>query len=82
MKLTKDEARILAYAISETKYDLSAKAYYSARLFEALEVLEKKLDYFGKDRRRIGRTSQDDFSDLLKRFAADFEYNKNKLINQ
>jgi hypothetical protein len=48
MRLTKDEARILAEAMAEYKY---------------------KLEMFGDDKRRVGRTSQDNFNDLIKRLA-------------
>jgi hypothetical protein len=38
--------------------------------FDKITKLEMRLYNFGKDQRRTGRTSQDDFSDCLKRFAA------------
>jgi hypothetical protein len=38
-------------------------------LYDKLAALEQQLEEFGDDKRRKGRTSQDDWSDLLKRFA-------------
>ena len=69
LNLSKDEARILAVAISEHKYEICNDAPRSLNLIDALTKLEQKLNKFGKDNRRIGRTSQDDWSDLLKRFS-------------
>lgn len=71
MKITKDEARILAAALSEEKYDLVHvfNKTVSEPLFLKLESLEKRLEEFGKDNRRVGRTSQDAFTDCLKRYS-------------
>ena len=68
MKITKDEARILSSAINDYKFRLKSDSD-SFDLFDALETLEIKLEKFGKDKRRTGRTSQDSFSDLLKRYV-------------
>lgn len=70
MNLTKDEARILSAAIYDFKYKVIEDTSRDLRLFDKLTDLEEKLRYFGVDRRRIGRTSQDDWSDLLKRFTS------------
>lgn len=71
MRLTKDEARILAEAMEEYKHkvidDYSKNVYLP--LFNKLVNLQNKLEMFGDDKRRHGRTSQDDFTDLLKRFS-------------
>lgn len=71
MRLTKDEARILAEAMEDFKHkvidDFHNKDYLL--LFNKLVDLQYKLEMFGDDKRRNGRTSQDDFSDLLKRFS-------------
>lgn len=70
MRLTKDEARILAEALDEAKYDINDKAItHIPQLFGNLEMLQKKLEEFGKDKRRKGRTSMDDWHDLIKRFS-------------
>jgi hypothetical protein len=66
MKLTKDQARILAASLNDFKYRLNNENNIDG-LFDSLEKLELKLEKFGKDKRRTGRTSMDDFSDLLKR---------------
>lgn len=71
MRVTKDEARILAEAMEEFKHkvidDYTKDDYL--HLFNKLIDLQHKLETFGDDKRRQGRTSQDDFSDLLKRFS-------------
>ncbi len=66
MRITKDEARILAAAMEMAKYDLNILAL---GVFDKLEQLEDRLNEFGKDKRRTGRTSMDDFHDCMKRFA-------------
>ena len=68
MRLTKDEARILAAALNDFKFRLMENHSIDG-LFSKLNSLEVKLDDFGKDKRRNGRTSQNDWSDLMKRFA-------------
>ncbi len=67
MKLTKDEARILARAMDDFKFTFNRQ--YEG-LFDKLEDLENRLEKYGKDKRRTGRTSQNDWTDLLKRFAS------------
>jgi hypothetical protein len=57
MRLTKDEARILAEAMAEYKYKVVENPHY------------KELEMFGDDKRRNGRTTQDNFNDLIKRLA-------------
>jgi hypothetical protein len=64
MHITKDEARILAAAITEFKYENVRPEFY-----EALTILEEKLRTGSKDQRRTGRTSQDDWADMLKRYT-------------
>ena len=73
MNITKDEARILAAALEIAKYELKYPIEPSYPVFNKLEMLEAKLNEFGKDKRRTGRTTQDSFSDLLKRFATKAE---------
>ena len=67
MNITKDEARILAVALENGKYEINDKQI--PNLFEKLEELEAKLFLFSGDLRRTGRESQNFFSDCLKRFA-------------
>ena len=66
MTITKDEARILAAAVEIAKFEFN---HLPAGAFDKLSEMEKRLEKSGKDQRRIGRTSQDDFFDCLKRFA-------------
>jgi hypothetical protein len=70
MKLTKDEARILAVAIGDFKYTIAEETMRDLRCMDKLNELEDRLEEFGKDKRRTGRTSQNDWSDLIKRFAS------------
>jgi len=71
MRLTKDEARILAEAMSEYKYKVVEKSPYYKELgvFSKLFDLQHKLEMFGDDKRRNGRTSQNNFYDLIKRLT-------------
>ena len=72
MRLTKDEARILAEAMAEYKYKVVENPYYKELgVFDKLFDLQYKLEMFGDDKRRVGRTSQDNFNDLIKRIAND-----------
>jgi hypothetical protein len=68
MKLTKDESRILATIVHEAKYELN-DWHPVPGLIDALTNLENKLFEAGKDQRRTGRTSLNDFKDCLKRFV-------------
>lgn len=70
MRLTKDEARILVEAMAEYKYKVVENPYYKELgLFNKLNDLQYKLEMFGDDKRRYGRTSQDNFNDLIKRLT-------------
>jgi hypothetical protein len=71
MKLTKDQARILAAALKVAKYDFSESCRSKEeclQTFNKLSELEDRLHGHGDDKRRKGRTSQNDWNDLLKRF--------------
>lgn len=70
MKLTKDEARILADLVYEGKHKMARNYYgkYREALFEALNKLEEKLNIAGEDKRRKGRKSMNDFTDCQDRF--------------
>lgn len=68
MKLTKDEARILAYMVREQKFEMK-ESIVIPKLMDKLIHLEKRLFAAGEDSRRNGRTSMDSFTDCLKRFA-------------
>lgn len=74
LHLSKDEARLLAAAIGDIKFNyantLTDTKEESLALISRLSALEDKLAEYGKDKRRIGRTSQNNFSDLLKRLMA------------
>jgi hypothetical protein len=71
MRLTKDEARILAEAISDYKYKVVEGniSYKELGVFDKLYDLQYKLELFGDDKRRNGRTTQDNFNDLIKRLT-------------
>ena len=72
MKLTKDEARILASVLEDGMYDLGKvmpSRSSAQQLISQLSVLHSRLESHGDDKRRKGRTSINDFSDLLERFS-------------
>ena len=75
MKLTKDEASILAEAMEDYKYKVinDYKDFKDLGAFEKLHVLQRRLESYGDDKRRHGRTSLNSFYDLIVRFC------KNKL---
>ncbi|HRN80184.1 MAG TPA: hypothetical protein PKY29_04300 [Ferruginibacter sp.] len=75
MKLTKDEAAVLCQALYEQKYELNERVIDYAKQIgkssmSAFEDLEKRLSEFSNDRRRNGRSSQNSFHDILKRFVS------------
>lgn len=75
MKLTKDEARILGEIMAEGRYnwlDSIETKVDANNTAHALGDLLNRLQKHGKDKRRRGRTSMNDFSDLLRRFTAAF----------
>lgn len=76
MRLVKDEARILAQALNEYKYNVvnEFKEFKELDVFNKLHDLQYKLEMFGDDKRRYGRTSEDNLYDCFKRFV-----NQNKL---
>lgn len=71
MRLTKDEARILAQALNEYKYNVvnEFKEFKELGVFNKLHDLQYKLETFGDDKRRYGRTSEDNLYDCFKRFV-------------
>jgi hypothetical protein len=72
MRLTKDEARILAQALNEYKYNVVNEFNDFKELdgvFNKLNDLQYKLEVFGDDKRRYGRTSEDNLYDCFKRFV-------------
>lgn len=71
MRLTKDEARILAQSLNEYKYNVvnGIKEFKKLDVFIKLHDLQYKLEMFGDDKRRYGRTSQDSLIDCFKRFV-------------
>lgn len=66
MKLTKDESRILASALQIAKFEFNTLSF---GVFDKLSDLENRLESFGKDKRRSGRRSMNDFNDCMKRFS-------------
>ena len=71
MRLTKDEARILAQALNEYKYNVvnTFNDFKELGVFNKLHDLQYKLEMFGDDKRRYGRTSEDNLYDCFKRFV-------------
>ena len=71
MRLTKDEARILAQALNEYKYNVvnEFNDFKELGVFSKLHDLQYKLEMFGDDKRRYGRTSEDNLYDCFKRFV-------------
>jgi len=75
MKLNKDEARLLAAVLD----DCNVAYIYGRTLKEANDIaamckdLQDRLDEFGVDERRNGRTSLDDFADLIRRMIKSFK---------
>lgn len=68
MKLKKDELLIAAEAIRLSKHELCSFRN-DPDLFTALERFEERLEQAGRDNRRQGRTSMNDWSDVKKRFV-------------
>ena len=66
MKITKDEARILCIALEIAKFEINYPNGFN--IFDKFKNLETRLYNYSKDNRRNGRTSQNDFSDVLKRY--------------
>jgi hypothetical protein len=70
MRLTKDEARILAEAMADYKYKVVENPHYKELgVFDKLFDLQYKLEMFGDDKRRNGRTTEDNFHDCIIRFT-------------
>ena len=71
MRLTKDDARILAQALNEYKYNVvnEFNDFKELGVFNKLHDLQYKLEMFGDDKRRYGRTSEDNLYDCFKRFV-------------
>ena len=70
MRITKDEAYILASALEEAKYEMNnAVGSSDALIFRALTKLQERLAEFGKDERRNGRKSQNSYYDIIKRYS-------------
>jgi hypothetical protein len=71
MNISKDEARILAAIMYDEMGELPrmmGTKEEAKQLADKLTKLYDELQEFGKDKRRIGRTTQNDFHDLLKRY--------------
>jgi hypothetical protein len=70
MKITKDEAIILSACI-DAAWDMMFNKEFDRELrkkkIRYLQRLSEKLDKAGKDQRRQGNTSRNDFDDILKR---------------
>jgi hypothetical protein len=56
--------------MAEYKYKVVENPYYKELgVFDKLFDLQYKLEMFGDDKRRNGRTTQDNFNDLILRFT-------------
>ena len=72
MKLTKDEARILARGIDDYMDNVICKAATKEEaneMYSAFKRFQDKLWEFSADKRRQGRKSQNDYNDCLRRFV-------------
>ena len=72
MNISKDEARILADALDDYKHTLANDAdskEEALKIITAFDHLKMKLHRSSGDMRRIGRRSQDSYSDCVKRFV-------------
>ena len=74
MNITKDEATILYFLLNDKKWEFNDSLNHESKEaalagIDALERLEKKLEDGCKDQRRVGRTSQDDYYDVWRRFV-------------
>jgi hypothetical protein len=74
MRLTKDEARILAQALYCSKHDIVDNLYLddksnANKAIRKLQELEDNLTAFSDDRRRRGRKSRNGMNDTVRRFV-------------
>ena len=79
MKLTKDEAKVLAGLIEDSKYDDASKkdTKEAAKLcYETLKYLQCRLRVFAEDKRRLGRVSDTSYSGALNRLMEAHKNNK------
>jgi hypothetical protein len=67
MKITKDEARIIAIALQEYSFSNDAKIYDS---FDVINKIRIKAEKFQNDKRRNGRMSMDTLFDVFKRLKS------------
>ena len=69
MKITKDEARILAVALDHYSPGEKAELKEEAnQIASAINRLQDKLLVYSRDMRRTGRKSRNDNSDCMRRF--------------
>ncbi|MEY5041520.1 MAG: hypothetical protein RLZZ414_1068 [Bacteroidota bacterium] len=64
MRITKDEARIIAIALQEYSFSTEVKVYEG---YQVINNLQKKFEKEGRDKRREGRTSLDTLKNLFDR---------------
>jgi hypothetical protein len=72
MRITKDEALILAAALDDYKFDFLELLPDKPQRLKAMQVLESlqtRLVRNGKDKRRQGRSSMNSFTDVLRRYC-------------
>jgi hypothetical protein len=70
MRITKDDARLLSAAMYDAKFDFvkDLRKEQAINIITELKCLENSLAENSFDKRRQGRKSQNDFSDVLKRY--------------
>jgi len=67
MNITKDEARVLAYALKEFRYSEAFKM--TKEHVTALTYLEHRLEENSKDKRLVSRHKSNDWKELLDRIS-------------
>lgn len=86
MKITKDEAIILSWGIDSLTNSLVSRVCRTKEeallVVKTLQGLEERLLSEGKDNRRIGRTSKNDGSNIIRRYCGIPEYVKRKYIKK
>ena len=70
MRITKEDARLLAAAMYDAKFDFvkEFRKEQAISIITELRCLENALAENSIDKRRQGRRSQNDFTDVLKRY--------------
>ena len=73
MNITKDEARLCAIALQDVKFKWGAEEdthEEATSLIKLIDKIANKIAEAGEDKRRLGRTSLNDFKHLIKRLKS------------